>query len=79
MLRCASCGAAFRSSFGPGLICSNCWDNSRGEKSRRQHARRRFPAPVGPHNDPRPPELRQAGEEPTVILVPLASDEPSAA
>jgi hypothetical protein len=69
------------------LICSNCYDNSRREKNRRQHARRRFPASVGEHNDPRPPELRAVPEsapsltviEGGVLLVPLKDDEPSAA
>jgi hypothetical protein len=92
MLRCA-CGNYFTLRNSPSIhCCANCYANSRETRPQRQHARRRFPAPCGPHNHPRPEEILTSLElEPApkeieleaggVVFVPLddAKDEPSAA
>jgi hypothetical protein len=74
---CPSCGCFYRTSLAPGLICTGCWNSSHSNPGSRH--RRRVPAEVGEHNDPRPASLR-AAESPTIVLVPLVKDdEPSAA
>jgi hypothetical protein len=81
MLRC-TCGNFYTLRNSPSIICcSNCYRNSRERRPFRLR-KRKAPAPVPEHADPRPAELRAAPESaPTVILVPLddANDEPNAA